>query len=177
MYGFEMGLSLTFTLLDELSEAAPEILEKALKKIYSTITQLKSGLLEASDYKFYAREEILNRHRDYLTKLARSEKSSQAVKELAIRLVVVIGNLRSSGEDYLVAYNLISEGSLKINLDAELSLNPHFHGSLASTDQQDGEAFKFNSKDSQEIEVRKILHLLILKIDLTFCVGNHWNVN
>ena len=163
VYGFEMGLSLTFTRLDEINETAPKILEKALKKIYSTIVQLRTSLFETTDYKFYAREEILNRHRDYLVKIFNSERTSQSIKELIIRLIIIIGNLRSSGEDYLIAYNMIAEASLKLNLDAELSLNKHFQESLTISEAKDVPAYKINENNHREIEI-----LTGLEIDINY---------
>ena len=150
-YSFEMGLSLTFTLLDELKQAAPQVLEKAMHNIYAAMIKLKTGLLSPDDYKFYAREQILNRHRDYLVNIIKDENASQVSKDLAIRLVIIIGNLRSSGEDYLVAYNLIKMMNLTINLDSELSLNKYFQ----SEESQEGskETFKIDNKGSREVEL------------------------
>jgi hypothetical protein len=152
-YNTEMSLSMTFDLLDELSEIAPNILEKCLKKIYDTMTQLKSGMLDSDDYAFYAREEIMDRHRDYLVKLATSDKYTKKVKEMAIRLIIVSGNFRSSGEDYLVAYNLISDQNLTLNIDSELSLNKYFQEGLVSSDSSEASSFKVNMKGSQEVEI------------------------
>jgi hypothetical protein len=153
VYSFEMGLSMTFTLLDELVEVAPALLEKTLKNVYSSLTQIKTGMLESNDFKFYAREEIMNRHRDYLLKICRDEKTSRSIKELCVRLIVVIGNLRSSGEDYLIAYNLISENNLTINIDSELSVNKYFKESLTSSENEYTPVFKINEKGNTEVEI------------------------
>lgn len=151
VYSFEMGLSLTFTLLDELSEASPSVLEKAMKNIYTAIVKLKTGLFKTDDYKFYAREEILNRLREYLLKLFKSDRSTQGVKELAVKLLIIIGNLRASGEDFLIAYNLIRENNMKINLDSELSLNKFLLENPSGT--QAESRFKLSEKNSREIEI------------------------
>lgn len=145
-----MGISLTFTLLEELRAVAPAVLEKALQNIYQAITQLKTGMLREDDYKFYAREEVLNRHREYLLKLARDENVTQTAKAYAIRLLIVVGNLRSSGEDYLVAYNVIQEQGLKINLDAEFALNNSLQEDLTAQDAEQP-TFVLNQRSSSEI--------------------------
>ena len=95
----ELEISLTFTLLDELFNFSPTILENALKNIYSVMVQLKSELIESNEYQFYEREQVLNRHRDYLIKLIKSkQKISGNVKDLALRILIIIGNIRESGE-------------------------------------------------------------------------------
>ena len=70
----ELEISLTFTLLDELFNFSPTILENALKHIYSVIVQIKSGLIESNEYQFYEREQVLSRHRDCLIKLIKSKQ-------------------------------------------------------------------------------------------------------
>jgi hypothetical protein len=146
-----MGLSLTFTLLDELKTAAPQVLENALRNIYTAMTKLKTGLLNPSDYKFYSREQILNRHREYLVNLLKDADVSQTAKDYAIKLIVIIGNLRSSGEDYLVAYNLIRDLKLTVNLDSEFSLNEYFLHT--SEDSKDQSGFKIDNKGSKEVDL------------------------
>ena len=148
LYGSELNISIIFKLLDNLKQAAPEVLEEALVKIYHTTTALSmhtrasqpgtnghlggasfqkgTQSIASGHFQFYAREEILDEHRNYLVELVNDDTTQQNVKEVALRLIIVIGNLRSSGEDYLVAYNLISRHQLKVNLNAELSMNPGF---------------------------------------------------
>ena len=95
----ELEISLTFTLLDELFNFSPTILENVLKNIYSIMVQLKSELIESNEYQFYEREQVLNRHRDYLIKLIKSkQKISGNVKDLALRILIIIGNIRESRE-------------------------------------------------------------------------------
>jgi hypothetical protein len=152
VYTFEMGLSMTFSILDELSSVAPAVLEKAMRNVYASLTQLKTGLFGTDDYKFFAREEILTRHRDYLIKLFNDKFTSVGVKEMCIRLIILIGNLRESGEDYLVAYNLIKENALRLNIDPEISLNSYFQESSGASQSSNSIEFKINEKNSREIE-------------------------
>lgn len=153
MQSSELGISLTFTLLDELFNFSPSILENALKNIYSVMIQLKSGLLSTDEYQFYEREQVLNRHRDYLVKLIRSkQKISSNTKDLALRILVIIGNIRESGEDYLIVYNLIREFDLKVSLDTELQLNRYFQDT-ATVDSGDSSAPKFRLVENESKEV------------------------
>ena len=129
---------------------APDVLEEALNKIYTTIAKLKIQLLSSDDYRFYAREEVLNTHRDYLVNLIEDESIEQSVKDLAIRLIILIGNLRSSGEDYLVAYNLIAKYDMKVNLNAEISMNRCFHQANKMSSKC---SFKVNEVGSSEVTI------------------------
>ena len=150
LYGSEIDISITFTLLDKLKKVAPEVLEDALMRIYQTIFKLKSHLISTDDYKFYAREEILNEHRNYLVDLINEEGTEQKIKELALRLIILIGNLRSSGEDFLVAYNLIVGHQLSINLNAELSMNRCFNQKSDSQSSQSA-SFRLNERSSSKV--------------------------
>ena len=150
LYGSEIDISITFTLLDKLRKIAPEVLEDALMRIYQTIFKLKSHLISTDDYKFYAREEILNEHRSYLVDLINEEGTEQKIKELALRLIILIGNLRSSGEDFLVAYNLIVRHQLSINLNVELSMNRCFNQKSDSQSNQSA-SFRLNERSSSKV--------------------------
>ena len=91
------------------------------------MVQLKSELIESNECQFYEKEQVLSSHRDYLIGLIKSkQKISGNVKDLALRILIIIGNIRESGEDYLIAYNLIRENDMRISLDVELHLNRYF---------------------------------------------------
>ena len=109
-------------------------------------------MIPATDYRFYVRENVLDEHRDYLANLIEDEKTEQKVKELALRLIILIGNLRSSGEDYLVAYNLIVRHQITINLNAELSMNECFQQKSASKTSQ-SVSFRVNDLSSSKVGV------------------------
>ncbi|CAI2359604.1 unnamed protein product [Moneuplotes crassus] len=99
--------------------------EKALQRLYNSIYHKEPRKFDPSSPEFYVREDKLNQYMNYFTLLLDSETTSEQVKELAIRLIILVANIKSSGEDYLIAYNYISSRKWKINLHAELSLNPY----------------------------------------------------
>jgi len=158
---------MTFTILDELRSIAPAILEKAMKSIYNVLTQIKTGLFKTDDYKFYAREEILTRHREYLVQIYNDKDTPLSVKDLSVRLIILIGNLRSSGEDYLVAYNIIKENGLKMNLDSELSLNTYLQEALSNNQAHEQSMFKVNEKNSSEVTILTGMDYDIVKSNAT----------
>ena len=116
------------TLLFFLSDVSSDAQEKALQRFYTSVYHKEPRNFNPSSAEFYAREDKLNQYMNFFTHLLDSEGTSETVKELAIRLILLVANIRKSGEDYLVAYNYISSRNWKINLHAELSLNPYLKG-------------------------------------------------
>jgi hypothetical protein len=153
LLAFEAGISFSFTMLKELRHHAPSILENAMKNTYSVLTKMTSGLLRTVDYQFFVREEILNRHREFLIELAEDEKSTPNLKELAVKLILLVGNMRASGEDYLIAFNLIKKLHLNINIDAELSLTKYFKEKLSVNHTKEKPKFEKNIDYKEDFEI------------------------
>ncbi|CAI2369874.1 unnamed protein product [Moneuplotes crassus] len=117
--------------IEELTELSIESQEMALKRLYTFLINQKASGLRPDEYKFYIQEEEYNKYLNYLVKICRkkvptqSEQQKNLVTSMAIRNIILIGNLRASGEDYLVAYNLIWKKKLKLNLFPELIRHPY----------------------------------------------------
>ena len=108
-------------------------------------------ILEANNYRFYEREKSLNEYRDYLVKLIEEKDAKQSVRDLALRLLILIANLRESGEDYLTAYNLIVKHQMKIDLRSELIVN----SDLAQCVQKPKEEEEKTDESLEQPEVRE----------------------
>ena len=109
-------------MMREVGKTNPNILVTSLKSLYQSF--IISGCerkRKVSDFDFYAEEEMFNEIRSYLIKLLGDKNSTPAIQELCIKLILLIGNLRGSGEDFLVVYNLINEYGFDFNIDPELS--------------------------------------------------------
>lgn len=145
-------MCITFTLLDELRTLAPAVLNKALKKIFSTLMKIKTDLINSDNYRFYTREETLNNHREYLVSIIEDANVEQNTKDIALKLIVLIGNLRTSGEDYLVAYNLISKYDMTINLSSELS-QAISSNQMSGSENKAQSKFSVNTSSSSEVIV------------------------
>ena len=63
----------------------------------------------------------ITEQRDFLVSLVKDDTINSTIKELAIRIILLFGYLRESGEDYLVAFNLLHDFPVKINISNELS--------------------------------------------------------
>ena len=115
-----MNATLIFNLLDELRKSTPDVLQNALHGIYSVFKKMEPDHIMPYKFEFYSREQLLDKYRTYLVNIIKDDVSSEW-KHLAIRLIIIIGTLRQSGEDYLTAFNLIRDFNLTVNLDSELS--------------------------------------------------------
>jgi hypothetical protein len=123
-FAFDSGLRLSLSLLKELSNLSQAILETSLTSIYQTMVRTPcEQLRDVSSFDFYSREELYNECRKYLIELLKDSKASNTVKELSAKIILLIGNIRGSGEDFLIVYNLIRELGLDFNIDTELSQN------------------------------------------------------
>jgi hypothetical protein len=67
------------------------------------------------------------------------------IKELAIKIILLFGCLRGSGEDYLVAFNLLHSFPVKINISNELSRN-HLSDSSDTQENKDTLGIKQEGK-------------------------------
>lgn len=84
---------------------------------------MSTGLFLTLDYEFFdTTEELLNNQRDFLVELATDQSSPKLIRELSVKIILLIGNIRESGEDLLVVYNLIKEQNINVNLYNELNL-------------------------------------------------------
>lgn len=98
------------------------------------------ALLGKSEEYRLAHEEVLNQQRDFLISLVEDDNTNTKIKDLALKLIILIGNIRASGEDYLIALNLINKYSLTTNLFNELEHNINFK--VSKEEENDQEKFK-----------------------------------
>ncbi|CAI2362161.1 unnamed protein product [Moneuplotes crassus] len=154
VHGLDITQSFSPFLVQKIFEETPKVQEGALKLFYSSILEQKFKDIDPNTYEFYSREQILNKTMNYLTKFAEAEESSKQIKELVVRLIIMIGNIRQSGEDYLVAFNIIMTHSLKMNLYPELSMNPYLQSIQEKVDSNEKKSlFTLNDKKCEEVEI------------------------
>lgn len=121
-FNFESGLRFSLSMMKELGKTNPSFLISSLKSLYqSFITTSCEQKRSIENFDFYAQEELFNEVRTFLVKQIESKNSTALIQELCLKLILLIGNSRGSGEDYLIVYNLINTHEFEFNLDAELS--------------------------------------------------------
>ena len=85
--------------------------------------KIKTGLFKEFLYQYLNNtEEILNSLRDFLIECAADDSKNKSIRDLSVKIIILIGNLRESGEDLLTAYNLIKDYQMSINVRNELGL-------------------------------------------------------
>jgi len=82
----------------------------------------------------------IDTQRDFLVSLVEDTEISSSIRELALAVIVVFGNLRMSGEDYLVAFNLLKKHDINPDVYNEVCHNSIL-SSDTSTDGQDNLLF------------------------------------
>lgn len=118
---FDLSTRSTLTIMRDLGKDNIKLLETILRSFYqsflSTTDELRRNV---GNIDFYAEEELLDELRGFLTDHLLNNESA-IIRELSLKLIILIGNQRGSGEDYLIAYNLITKHGYDFNLDPELS--------------------------------------------------------
>ena len=121
-FEYETGLRMTFSIMKDLGNTNPKLLYTSLKSLYQSFVTIEcENRRNVTSFDYYCEEELFNEIRTYLVSLLSDRNSTDEVKEICIKLILLIGNIRGSGEDFLVAYNLINKNGYDFNIDAELS--------------------------------------------------------
>ena len=109
-FEYETGLRMTFSIMKDLGNTNPKLLYTSLKSLYQSFVTIEcENRRNVTSFDYYCEEELFNEIRTYLVSLLSDRNSTDEVKEICIKLILLIGNIRGSGEDFLVAYNLINK--------------------------------------------------------------------
>jgi hypothetical protein len=109
-------------MMRELKSLSPTIIERTLNGIYYSLIQSSSGDLFSKDkMSSFSIDSLLTQCRAFLVNLVEDESSNKEMKELAVKIIVLIGNVRCSAEDLLFASNLIEKNGLSVNYDQEIN--------------------------------------------------------
>ena len=88
-------------------------------------------------------ESTLNDQRKFLISLVNDDKIANEIKDVAIKIIVLFGKVRASGEDLLIAVNLINKHKSGLNLTNELNFRVNMsEGVVAEGDGK--ESFKID---------------------------------
>jgi len=113
------GLELNITILREIQDA--NMLAVQLQNLLDLIKTEEKLQYEPEQWRYYVLEQILNELRDFLQGYFTQDKCSVQMKELILRVLITIGTFRSSSEDFLVVYYLLTKQELELDLFSELS--------------------------------------------------------
>lgn len=89
-------------------------------------------------------ESTLNDQRSFLICLIEDTQICKEIKGLAIRIIVLFGKVRASGEDLLIAVNLINQHKLGLDLSNELNFR---------VNKSEGAVVESNTKECFKIDI------------------------
>ena len=104
------GLKFSIHLLREISTVAPHILKSSLEYLYESFRSASPNSLYGINKTFFVADQTINEARDFFTQiLDNPAQTDQKVKELALKLILVIGIMRANVDDFVLAINLIEK--------------------------------------------------------------------
>lgn len=92
----------------------------SLKKVHKAMSASKAYKKKPEDVIYSHREKALDQQREFLTDLFEKPTTSDDLKKIIIKIILLAGNIRMSAEDYIIAANLIRTHDLSINVNYEL---------------------------------------------------------
>lgn len=150
---FSISPMLSLNLLKKLREHSPESLHEFLQEIYQAFTTMERVKLDPTQEEFYTREKILDEYRQFMVEIVKDANLSDQTCKLVLKLIIAIGNIRNSGEDYLTVYNLIQEHGLSADLTQEIPLNRLLSENQTISDSKEEKKFSLRNDSASEMIV------------------------
>lgn len=123
-----VGLRFGFSLIKELQTVSPNLLVSALKHLYESLCEQPAGRLYGTDVLAFEQDSTFDYARDFLVSIINdfSSKSKEPV-EIAMKIIIRLGIIRSNVEDFLIAAKILSANSelgAQIDLRSEIKALP-----------------------------------------------------
>jgi hypothetical protein len=101
---------------------APNILKSSLEYLYDNLRSASPGSLYGVNKTFFVSDQSLNEARSFLNHILEDPKCTDLrIKELCLRLILVIGIMRANAEDFILAINLIEKHKFEFDISEEIS--------------------------------------------------------
>jgi hypothetical protein len=108
--------------LKEISKAAPHILKSSLEYLYESFRSASPASLYGVNKTFFVSDQTVNEARVFLSDILDDPNQSDTrVKELALKLILVIGIMRANIEDFVLAINLIEKHRFDFDISDEIN--------------------------------------------------------
>ena len=120
--GLESGFKFSLALLKEVRSLSKDALLSSLEYLYQTLRASEPNSLYGTDKLSFMVDSNLNDARAFLFDLAQDTKAPDRAKELALKLILLLGIVRSNAEDLLLVASLLSKLQPNIDLREELAL-------------------------------------------------------
>lgn len=104
------GLKFSIHLLKEISQVAPHILKSSLEYLYESFRNASPAALYGVNKTFFVSDQSINEARLFLTSILEDPKQTNIkVKEIALKIILVIGIMRANVEDLTLAINIMDQ--------------------------------------------------------------------
>jgi hypothetical protein len=104
------GLKFSIHLLKEIAQVAPHILKSSLEYLYESFRNATPAALYGVNKTFFVSDQSINEARTFLTSILEDQKQTDMkVKEIALKLLLVIGIMRANVEDLTLAINIMDQ--------------------------------------------------------------------
>lgn len=98
------------------------ILKSSLQYLYESFRNASPAALYGINKTFFVSDQSVNEARSFLTQILEDEKQADLeVKQIALKLILVIGIMRANVEDLTLAINLIEKQKFKFDISEEIS--------------------------------------------------------
>ena len=115
------GLKFSIHLLKEIQTIAPHILKSSLKYLYESFRNASPLSLYGIDKTFFVADQSVNEAREFLTNIIENPANKDIeTKELALKMILVIGIMRANAEDFVLGINLIEKHQFKFDISEEI---------------------------------------------------------
>jgi hypothetical protein len=108
-------------MLNELKSLLPTVLQSALQGVYNSLLDTRPADLFSTELNSYSVDGLLTKCRTFLVNVIDDAATTSVIRELCVKIILLIGNVRASAEDLLYVSNLVKKHNMSVNFDQELS--------------------------------------------------------
>lgn len=120
--GLESGFKFSLSLLKEIRNINKDMLVNSLEYLYQTLRYAEPGSLYSTDKLSFMIDSNLNDARQFLVSIIEEGASGPRATELAFKIIVLLGIVRSNVEDFLIVATLLEKKAGSVDLRQELDL-------------------------------------------------------
>lgn len=120
--GLESGFKFSLSLLKEIRSINKDMLVNSLEYLYQTLRFAEPGSLYSTDKLSFMIDSNLNDARSFLVSIIEEGTSVKRATELAFKILLLLGIVRSNVEDLLLVATLLDKHQAQVDLRQELEL-------------------------------------------------------
>jgi hypothetical protein len=115
------GLKFSIHILKEMQHVAPSLLHSSLEYLYESFKNASPLSLYGIDKNFFVSDMSINEARAFLAEIVADPlQKDQKTKELALKLIMVLGIMRANVEDMVLAINLMETHNFVVDISEEI---------------------------------------------------------